>query len=326
MSRFNSFLFEITTECPFDCTYCYAAHHKGRRAFMSPETADRLVGALLKETNIESITLIGGEPLTHPGIASVASVIVGNDIPVAVTTNGLLLDDDKADALLKIGVRHFEVSLDTLDEAIYRRLGRGKNVDVVKQRIASLCRKGALVTVSCVMSRLSIPGISALVDFCFAAGVQGLSLFRVLHQRPGLEHYALAADDEQIRQCLLLCNEKAGDFGMAVLCGTPLEKCRFDSRMFPNLKIADCMCGASKWTVDAAGNMRYCEISDETVGNILADDFLSPFNHPRTYPFQPPADTSNCNACRDFASCGGGCRFVVPCARPRPGLASAEEL
>jgi radical SAM protein with 4Fe4S-binding SPASM domain len=320
MSSFNSFLFEITGECPFDCTYCYAAHRKGRGALMSPETAERLVGALLKETKIGSITLIGGEPLTHPDIASIASVIVDKDISVAVTTNGLLLDDDKADSLLKIGVRHFEVSLDTVDESIYRKLGRGKNVDVVKQRIASLCRKGAFVTVSCVMSRLSIPGISSLVDFCFAAGVQGLSLLRVLHQCPGPEHHALAADDAQIKQCLLLCNEKAGDFGMPVMCSTPLEKCRFDARLFPHIQIAECMCGASKWTVDAEGNMRYCEISDETIGNILEDGFSPPFGRPRINFFQPRADIPGCSSiCRDFASCGGGCCFVV-------GLASAENL
>ncbi|MGO4326554.1 GTP 3',8-cyclase MoaA [Cupriavidus sp. 2TAF22] len=123
----------VIDQCNFRCTYCMP------KAVYGPDfpfltAAQRLSDAQLLAMarafvglGVEKIRLTGGEPLLRKGIESLVEQIAtmrtpgGKPVEVAMTTNGSLLAT-KARSLKDAGLRRVTVSLDSLDDATFRRM------------------------------------------------------------------------------------------------------------------------------------------------------------------------------------------------------------
>ncbi|MEU0119027.1 radical SAM protein [Streptomyces bobili] len=107
-------------KCNFRCAYCYERFHIGR---MEPEVVQAVkafIDRRMEHFDALSVEWFGGEPLlAEPVIADVARHINSSlgSFPSlgcsgSVTTNGYLLDRGTAAALIALGVRSFQISLD----------------------------------------------------------------------------------------------------------------------------------------------------------------------------------------------------------------------
>jgi len=124
----------VIDRCNFRCTYCMPEeevgpdfpwlHHSERLSF---EEMLRLV-RLFARFGVEKIRLTGGEPLLRTHLDELVLGLRGipgiNDI--AMTTNGVLLSRFAAD-LKTAGLDRVTVSLDALDETIFRQMNGGIN-------------------------------------------------------------------------------------------------------------------------------------------------------------------------------------------------------
>src|SRR5689334_237418 len=71
---------------------------------------------------VRKIRLTGGEPLLRRGVADLVALLAAiPGLDLAMTTNGLLLPAF-AERLAKAGLRRVTVSLDSLDDAVFRAL------------------------------------------------------------------------------------------------------------------------------------------------------------------------------------------------------------
>lgn len=122
----------VTDRCNMRCVYCMPSggvktlpHEEILR---NEEFVSIIKAASL--TGIKKIRLTGGEPLIRKGLVELVAAI--NDIPgiddIALTTNGALLPDIGRD-LKKAGVRRVNISLDTLDPALFRAITRSGDLD-----------------------------------------------------------------------------------------------------------------------------------------------------------------------------------------------------
>ena len=119
----------VTDRCNFRCTYCMPAEIFGERYQFLPrgelltfEEIARLV-RLFARLGVHKVRLTGGEPLVRQQIERLVeqiAAIEGID-DIALTTNGFLLPQ-KAGALRAAGLGRVTVSLDSLDDAIFRRM------------------------------------------------------------------------------------------------------------------------------------------------------------------------------------------------------------
>jgi len=66
----------------------------------------------MKECNVISVTLTGGEPFTHPDIIQIVSLMAHAGIKVSICTNGTLIQNPQLKELSSIGQIHINVSLD----------------------------------------------------------------------------------------------------------------------------------------------------------------------------------------------------------------------
>jgi cyclic pyranopterin phosphate synthase len=123
----------VTDRCNLRCTYCMPGEVFGRNfvflrhaELLSFEEIIRVARQCIA-LGVRKIRLSGGEPLLRHGIERLVEMLAGlqgNDgrpVELAMTSNGTLLTK-KARALKEAGLMRLNISLDALDEGIFRRM------------------------------------------------------------------------------------------------------------------------------------------------------------------------------------------------------------
>src|SRR5262245_11126590 len=118
----------VTDRCNFRCSYCMPREHFGpnfkflpRAEILSYEEIARL-SRVFASLGVRKLRLTGGEPLLRTDLSELVrmlSAIPG--VEIALTTNGSLLAE-KAAALAAAGLSRVTVSLDSIDDSVFRRL------------------------------------------------------------------------------------------------------------------------------------------------------------------------------------------------------------
>ena len=133
----------VTDRCNFRCPYCMPAEIFGesyqflpREEILTFEEIHRLA-CISVGLGVNKIRITGGEPLLRTQLPVLIGKLAG--IPglddLTLTTNGYLLPQ-QARRLKDAGLKRITVSLDTLDEEIFKMMnGRGLGVDRVLQGI-----------------------------------------------------------------------------------------------------------------------------------------------------------------------------------------------
>jgi GTP 3',8-cyclase len=128
----------VTDRCNFRCVYCMPKEVFGRDYAFLPreqlltfEEITRVARAFV-ELGVRKVRITGGEPLVRRDVERLVSMLA--ELPgldLTLTTNGALLAE-KADALRAAGLRRVTVSLDSLDDAVFRAMN---DVDFPVERV-----------------------------------------------------------------------------------------------------------------------------------------------------------------------------------------------
>ncbi|MDR1016352.1 MAG: GTP 3',8-cyclase MoaA [Coriobacteriales bacterium] len=122
----------VTDRCNLRCRYCMPEEgvaQKSHDQMLSLEETVKVV-ELAAELGFHHIRLTGGEPLVRLGIIGLVRQIkaIAGIESIAMTTNGILLP--KYGAKLKAaGLDRVNISLDSLDPAVYRMITRGGKLE-----------------------------------------------------------------------------------------------------------------------------------------------------------------------------------------------------
>ena len=123
----------VTDRCNFRCSYCMPKEVFDKNYQFLPQTSllsfEEITRAakLFVAHGVHKIRLTGGEPLLRKhlevlvGMLSALRTVDGEPIDLTLTTNGSVLAK-KAQALKDAGLQRVTVSLDALDDAIFRRM------------------------------------------------------------------------------------------------------------------------------------------------------------------------------------------------------------
>ncbi|KDN82543.1 GTP 3',8-cyclase MoaA [Kitasatospora cheerisanensis] len=118
----------LTDRCNLRCTYCMpeeGLNWLGKPELLTDEEIVRLVGLAVRDLGVREVRFTGGEPLLRPGLVPVLAACAALEPrpEISLTTNGIGLAR-VAPALRDAGVDRVNVSLDTLDPAVFQRLTR----------------------------------------------------------------------------------------------------------------------------------------------------------------------------------------------------------
>lgn len=111
---------ETTAGCNLRCIHCRRIEVADQLTPFDLSTAEArdLVDQLV-EVGSPVLVLSGGEPLMRPDILDIARYAAGQGLPVALATNGTLIDDALAGRIKDSGVQRVSISFDGADAATH---------------------------------------------------------------------------------------------------------------------------------------------------------------------------------------------------------------
>ena len=140
----------VTDRCNFRCPYCMPSEIYGDRYQFLPKddllTFDEItrLASIFANLGVNKIRITGGEPLVRNSVEELIANLsyIPEIVDLTMTTNGYLLPQ-KAQLLKNSGLNRITISLDTLDEDVFRRMnGRNFGPDRVVEGIKSAEKAG----------------------------------------------------------------------------------------------------------------------------------------------------------------------------------------
>jgi len=126
---------ELTTLCNLHCSYCV---HRKMKAFgnMEPKVISKVVKEFASISEQQKVTLapVGvGEPLLFSGFFGVLKWFknVMPNVPIFVITNGITLNKENCEKVIKSGIDRFLISLNFNDKSSYLEYNGVDKYDVV---------------------------------------------------------------------------------------------------------------------------------------------------------------------------------------------------
>ncbi len=195
--RISYLRLSVTDRCDLRCTYCMPERMTflPKKEVLSLEELHKL-GLGMIERGITKIRLTGGEPLVRRDVIELVRALgrkLGDGLDeLTLTTNGTRLEEF-AGELYAAGVRRVNVSLDTMDPALFQELSRRDRLNTVLRGIAAAKRAGLHVKINTVaLKGLNQDEIPFLVEWAGTNGhdmtlIETMPLGEVDGER--VEHY-----------------------------------------------------------------------------------------------------------------------------------------
>jgi cyclic pyranopterin phosphate synthase len=169
----------VTDRCDLRCVYCMAEHMTflPKAQVLSLEEIDRIAAAFIR-LGVRKLRLTGGEPLVRKGFLDLLAGLSrhlksGALDEIALTTNGTRLARFAPD-LARLGVARVNVSMDSLDPAVFARLTRGGDLAQVQAGVAAAQAAGLQVKINAVA--LAHDNGAQLPDLVAWAHARGLDI------------------------------------------------------------------------------------------------------------------------------------------------------
>ena len=105
-----SALWNLTDSCNLACPYCLNSSSPDLRHALDTASVLRIAD-LLGKSGVTAVSLLGGEPVSHPGFELVSRRLVDCGLQVGLVTNGLLLKGRRLQSLLSLGASLVAVQL-----------------------------------------------------------------------------------------------------------------------------------------------------------------------------------------------------------------------
>ncbi len=173
--QFRNLRLSLTAACNYACTYCVP---DGKRLLpadseLTGEDMIRLVELLRDTAGLTKIRITGGEPLLSSRFEEVFTAIMRMGFEdVSLTTNGQLVTR-KLGALVDIGLKRINISLDTLDAEAFRSIARSGDLVTVLKGIEGLLEAGISVKVNMVpMRHINGDQILPMLEYCMDRGIE----------------------------------------------------------------------------------------------------------------------------------------------------------
>lgn len=296
---------EPGSRCNLHCTFCTLTQQRsstaGNDAFISEPLWHKLAGEF--ERDVESVIFAGfGEPTLNRRFHEMLIELDARNIPTSFSTNAISLPSRLLATLPKLRcLTHINVSIDSPDPAIYRKM-RGGNLHKVLANVRKLsCIKGSFVlSVSSIAMKSNIESLLAMPPLLRELGVKNYivqSLFdqseeglgEALHGLQGARAHLHALERIVRESKINLHYELPGRISLETVAPTEAQTSYFvDLRKSEESRIASrrCMLPWQTTHIDSNGSVFPCcraaAENSSSLGN-LNNQTLSGIWHGRAY-------------------------------------------
>jgi 12,18-didecarboxysiroheme deacetylase len=204
-------VWNITRGCNLNCVHCYAhAVEISSEKELSGDQAKAVIDDLAKFGS-PVILFSGGEPLFRPDLMDLADYAVNKGMRTVISTNGTLIDTQKAEALKKIGLSYVGVSLDGMEE-VNDRFRRKKGAFRDALRGITNCQEAGLkVGLRFTINRSNIGEISSIFDLLEDMNIPRVCFYHLVYAGRGSALIDQDLSHAERRQVLDLIMDRTRD-------------------------------------------------------------------------------------------------------------------
>jgi MoaA/NifB/PqqE/SkfB family radical SAM enzyme len=225
--RFMQLEMDITSKCNLRCVMCYHSLDEfvnGKAVNVTADTFAAMASALLPHVHTLTLSL-GSEPLMSPHFVRILRVAAPHRVPnLSFYTNGLLLTDAIADAIVQCGVTKVCISVDGARRATYEAIRRGASFRTLLRNIRNLvARRDALrsptpaLRFDVVIMRRNVEELEDIVVLGAKLGISAINFFHmVAYEGLAMESESMVHDKERSNYWVARATNAAERLGIAV--------------------------------------------------------------------------------------------------------------
>jgi radical SAM protein with 4Fe4S-binding SPASM domain len=190
-------VWNMTRSCNLACVHCYASATPGPAPDeLSFEEATGLVESLT-DYRVPVILFSGGEPLKHPHLMELVDLAVRRGARAVLSTNGLLLDRNKARKLKELGLSYVGISLDGLGPAHDRMRRQNGAFKGALAAIQIAREEGLKVGLRLTLTKSNQTDLEAIFDLMVQEAVPRVCFYHLVDQgsNPQLAKEALTLSE-----------------------------------------------------------------------------------------------------------------------------------
>ena len=185
--RLTKVYIEPTSDCNLNCKTCVRHSWEEEMGFMEMEDYRKLIKELKDFKGLGRVSFWGiGEPLYHPQIAEMVELASGLGVKTQIITNALLLDHDKAEALLEAGLDSLVVSVDGTSPETMADIRSGAELQTVIENVQNFRKvrdkkkKECEIGIEYVIMKSNVDELKDLRKLAFKMGASFIFLTNLL--------------------------------------------------------------------------------------------------------------------------------------------------
>jgi 12,18-didecarboxysiroheme deacetylase len=212
-------VWNLTKRCNLKCLHCYAQ----ATATAAPDELSREEGLALlrdfRDFGVPVVLFSGGEPLMRPDLYDLVEQTVAWGMRAVISTNGTLIDRDKAWRLKDLGLSYVGISLDGTVETHDKFRGQPGAFAAAMQGVTNCQEMGLKVGLRFTVSRLNYLEVPAIFDLVEEYNIPRICFYHLVYAGRGSKLVEEALSHEQTRELVdLICTRtrRLFDNGRAV--------------------------------------------------------------------------------------------------------------
>ena len=296
----------LTYRCNNDCAHCYNVEGRDLTELSTGDWKRILDRAW--ELGIPHIIFTGGEPTLREDLPELIAHAEQNGQITGLNTNARRLSDTHyVEQLVNAGLDHVQITVESSEAEVHDQMVRTKGAfpQTVKG-LKNVLASSLYVMTNTTMLRTNVHTIPATLDFLAGMGVPTSGLNALIHSGRGSVVGTGLAESE-LTPLLEVARRKTDARGQRLIWYTPTQYCNFDP-MALDLGVKGCTAALYNMCVEPDGNVLPCQSYYQTLGNLLADEWDSIWNHPLAVHLRNREGLpQKCAGCILMAECGGGC-------------------
>jgi radical SAM protein with 4Fe4S-binding SPASM domain len=296
----------LTYRCNNDCAHCYNVEGRELKE-LSTESWKRVLDKAW-DMGVPHIIFTGGEPTLREDLPELIAHAECNGQITGLNTNARRLSDAHyVEKLVAAGLDHVQITLESSEMEIHDQMVRSKGafLQTVKG-LKNVLASPLYVMTNTTMLRTNVHTIPATLDFLAETGVPTIGLNALIYAGRGSVVGTGLAESE-LTPLLEVARQKTEMRGQRLIWYTPTQYCNFDP-MALDLGVKGCTAALYNMCVEPDGNVLPCQSYYQPLGNLLADEWDSIWNHPLAVRLRERKGLpKKCDGCVYLAECGGGC-------------------
>ncbi len=303
-------LWECTLRCNLNCLHC--GSDCKRDATIKDMPARDFFRAIdqvkdIVNPNHTMIVLTGGEPLMRKDLEQIGLNLYKRGFPWGIVTNGMLLNKNRLESLLKSGLRVITVSLDGLEESHNWLRGVKSSYENAVHAIQLLTEQSNLEydVVTCVNQK-NFGELNKIKDLLISLGVKAWRIFTVFPIGRARAYNKLQLEPKEFKELFDFIKQTRKENSIKLNYGCEGFLGNYEREVRDNFFI--CRAGINVASILADGSISACpNLRDNFIqGNIYQDNFADVWkNKYKVFRDKSWTKTGICADCEFYKYCEG---------------------